>query len=124
MQGFQNRVHRGQDVRLRPAEGRKPQRGQAKLQRAEVAAPEGEIMQEVPGAVTVVDMHLIKTLLRHSQVSDQIRPDGCEFLKDALDVCASTPGVVIGVFHSYGCPLRRLHYEEYRSAFGGLSRLI
>jgi hypothetical protein len=66
-------------------------------------------MQEVLGAVTVVDMHLIETLLRHGRSGDHIRPDGREFLKDALYVCASPPSAVIGVFHGYRCPLWRLN---------------
>src|SRR5262249_5061977 len=101
VQGLQNRVNRGQDVRLRPAEGRKSQRGQAELQRAEVVAAEGEIMQEVSGAVMVVAMNLSETTLRHGWAGDHIRPDGREFLKNVLYVCASLPSVSIGEYHGH-----------------------
>ena len=58
MQDFQNRVDRGQDVRLGPPEGGKPHCGQPELQRAEIAATEGQIMQEIPGAFLIVWMNL------------------------------------------------------------------
>ena len=50
VQDFQNRVDRGQDVRLSSPERGQPHFGQPELQWTEVASTEGQIMQEVPGA--------------------------------------------------------------------------
>jgi hypothetical protein len=63
VQNSQNRIDRGQDMRLGAPEGGKPHGCQPELQRAEVAATEGKVMQEVPGTVAVVRVNLIKTWL-------------------------------------------------------------
>jgi hypothetical protein len=107
VQDFQDRVDRGQDVRLRPPEGGQPQGGQPELQWTEVVASEGEIMQEVPSAVSVVGMYRLETSLRHGRVGHHIRSDGCELPENGLDLRASPASVVIGVFHGHRHLLRR-----------------
>jgi len=89
MQGFQNRVHRGQDVGLRPSQRRKSQDGQAAFQRAKIAATKGQVMQEIPGTVSVVRMHLIEPLAwQQGRVGHHVSPDGRKFSKEVLDVRA------------------------------------
>ena len=86
MQDIQHRVDRGQDVRLGSPERGKPHRRQPQLQRAEIAATEGQVMQEVPGAVPVVRVNLSETWLRPGLVRNHVRPNGREFTQDILDV--------------------------------------
>ena len=54
-------------------------------------------MQEVPGTVAEVRVHLIKTWLRHGRAGDHIRPDGHEFFQDAFDVRVFRTSAVGGI---------------------------
>ena len=112
MQGYQNRIDRGEDVRLGPTEGGKPQRGQPELQRAKVAATEGKVMQEVPGAVSIVRVNFIETWLRHGRGGDHIRPDGCELFQDALNVRPSRASAISRDFRFHKHLLLR-HFDYW-----------
>ena len=57
MQDFQDRVYRGQDVRLGSPERGQPHFRQPEPQRTEVASTESQIMQEISGAYSVVWMN-------------------------------------------------------------------
>ena len=122
VQDIQNRIDRGQDMRLGPPEGGKSQRGQPQLQRAQVAATQGQIMQEVPGTVPIVRVNLGETRLRHGQAGDHIRPDGREFAQDVLDVRASRTRSVRAVLFCHNHPFLKsppFSWKPGRLACGG-----
>ncbi|WP_323843987.1 hypothetical protein [Microbulbifer magnicolonia] len=57
-----------------------------KLQGAEIVAPEGQVVQEVAGAVPVIGMNPLQPPVQHGRAGHQVRPDRCEFPKGILDV--------------------------------------
>ena len=85
VQHFENRVDRGQHVRLGSPERGQPQRRQPELQRTEVVATQGQVMQEVPGTVAVVGMHRIERRARRGRVGDHFRANGRELPQDRFD---------------------------------------
>ena len=56
-------------------------------------------MQEVPGAVTVIGMHLIETWLRPGRVGNHLRTDGREIPKNTFEISISRIRAVGAVFH-------------------------
>jgi hypothetical protein len=101
VQNSQNRIDRGQDMRLGPPEGGKSHRCKPELKRAEVAAAEGKIMEEVPGTVSLVRVNLIETWRRHRLPGDHIRPDGRQLSEDALHIRASRIRALGDVFRCH-----------------------
>jgi hypothetical protein len=98
VQDLYNRVDGGEDVGLGSPQGGKSPSGQPELQGAEIAATEGEVMQEVPSAFPVIGMNIVETLPGIVRGGDELCPNGCKLPEKVLSVGAFQTSGIGGVF--------------------------
>jgi hypothetical protein len=82
---------------LGPPKGGKPHRCQPGLQRAQVSATKGKVMQKVSGTLPVIRVGLIYACLGTGQAIDHVGPDSHKFFQDCIDLWASRATAVGGI---------------------------
>ena len=83
-QGVEDGVQGCKHMRFSSAQRRQPEGRQSMLERAEIAPPERQVMEQVPGALRVIDVHRIEEGLTFFCLVDQFGTQGGQFGKQGF----------------------------------------
>ena len=83
-QGVEDRVQGREHMRFSSAQRGEPEGRQSLLERAEIAPPKRQVMEQVPGALRVIDVHRIEQGPTFFSLVDQFGAQGGQFGKQGF----------------------------------------
>jgi hypothetical protein len=99
MEHLEHRINRRKDMRLGPAQRGQAQHGQAVLERPEVAAAQGQILEQVAGAVMVAGMDLVKSAAENNRSRRCFSPDGLQLFERRVKVRGTGTEIAVSALH-------------------------